>query len=88
MKERLKNAFGIKENKYHFEANDIRAIVNVLNVISVMCFGLIAAWIGLAINTVELCLDTMHETHLNVYIMHIAFVILNMYFLGIFYGTI
>ena len=44
----IKNFFKI-ETAYQFEMNDLRAIIQIINVTLIMIFGLSVSWFGLAL---------------------------------------
>ena len=44
----MRNWFELNK-PYHFETNDIIALLNLFNTFAVIAFGLIASWFGLAI---------------------------------------
>ena len=52
----LKNFFSISE-PFRFEWNDLRAFIQLLNVILIMIFGLQVSWFGLAIAIFGICND-------------------------------
>ena len=68
--------------KYKFEWNDLRAAVTVINVILIMIYGLSIAWFGLAVALVGIIKDVTTDKKWNGFIMHMANVILNIYFLS------
>jgi len=77
----MKNFFGIIENKYCFEIADMTTIITILNVAFIIMgfwwapfFGIINCIIGIVINI-------KNKLHINMYIMQIALLILNIYFL-------
>lgn len=80
----IKNFFGI-EMPYHFEWNDLRAGIQILNVILIMLFGLQVSWFGLAIALFGVCKDLSQHRHINDVMMHMSSVILNLYFLLLLY---
>ena len=67
--------------KYKFEWNDIRALITLINVISIMRFGLSVAWFGLAVACIGLIKDITIDKKINGVVMHSANAILNIYFL-------
>lgn len=81
----MKEFFGITES-FRFEWNDLRAFIQVLNVILIMTFGLQVSWFGLAIALFGVCKDMSQHRHINDIIMHLSGVALNMYFLILLYG--
>lgn len=80
MKELLKRYFKI-ESGYKFEWNDLRAIITLINVILIMIFGLSIAWFGLAIGCLGLIKDLIVDRHINGIVMHLANIILNLFFI-------
>ena len=83
----MKNFFKIEEN-YKFEWNDLRCFVTIVNVILIMIYGLSIAWFGLAVAGIGIVKDLTTDRHINGLLMHIANVILNIYFLLMYYGRI
>ena len=59
------------ETPYQFEMNDIRAIIQIINVALIMIFGLIK--------------DFTTDRHINSIAMHTAGAVLNIYFLTLLY---
>ena len=80
----MKEFFSINE-PFRFEWNDIRAFIQVLNVILIMIFGLQVSWFGLAIAFFGVCKDLSQRRHINEMVMHLAGVALNIYFLVLLY---
>ena len=80
----MKKFFGI-ETSYQFEMNDLRAIIQIVNVALIMIFGLSVSWFGLALAVCGLIKDFMTDRHINSILMHIASVVLNVYFLTLLY---
>lgn len=73
--------------EYHFEWNDLRAICTLVNVLGIICFGLIACYLGLVIAVFGLVKDlTNKNRHLNEIIMHLSTIVLNIYLLSQFYA--
>lgn len=85
--EKVKRFFNI-ETTYKFEMNDIRALIQVVNVGLIMMFGLSVSWFGLALAVFGLVKDFTTDRHLNSIVMHLAGAVLNLYFLNILYGWI
>ena len=81
---KVKNFFKI-ETPYKFEINDLRAVIQIINVALIMVFGLSISWFGLAIAVVGLIKDFIHDRHINGILMHFASVVLNLYFLKLLY---
>jgi hypothetical protein len=76
----MKKFFKI-EKSYAFEWNDLRAVIQVLNVILIMKYGLSIAWFGLAIAVFGLIKDFVTTRHINDIVMHSSGAVLNIYFL-------
>lgn len=76
----MKNYFGI-DGKYKFEWNDLRAFITILNTILIMIYGLSIAWFGLGIALIGVIKDLFVDHRINGLIMHLANVVLNIYFL-------
>ena len=69
------------ERPYRFEYNDLRALITIINVALIMRFGLSIAWFGLAVAIIGIIKDLVVDRHINGLLMHIANVILNIYFI-------
>lgn len=82
--EKVKAFFNIN-GAYRFEWNDLRAAATVLNVILIILFGLSIAWLGLGIAVVGLIKDFTTDRRINGIIMHLASMVLNIYFLTLLY---
>ena len=80
----MKEFFGITE-PFRFEWNDLRAFIQVLNVVLIMIFGLQVSWFGLALAVFGVCKDMSQHRHINDIIMHLSGVALNIYFLILLY---
>ena len=80
----IKNFFNI-ETEYKFEMNDLRAVIQILNVALIMMFGLSVSWFGLALAVFGLIKDFTTDRHINSILMHTASGILNIYFLTLLY---
>ena len=70
---------------YKFEWNDLRAFITVINVILIMVYGLSIAWFGLAIAFIGVIKDLFVDRRINGLIMHLANVVLNIYFLALYF---
>ena len=81
----MKEFFGIVE-PFRFEWNDLRAFIQVLNVVLIMIFGLQVSWFGLAIALFGVCKDMSQHRHVNDIVMHLSGVVLNVYFLSLLYS--
>jgi hypothetical protein len=66
---------------YKFEYNDLRAVITVINVILIICYGLSIAWFGLAIAGIGVVKDLAVDRRINGLVMHLANVALNLYFI-------
>ncbi len=80
----MKKLFKI-ENTYKFEWNDLRCFAMVVNVVLIMVYGLSISWFGLGIAIIGLIKDFTTDRHLNGVLMHFSSVVLNVYFLFLFY---
>ena len=80
----LKDFFSINE-PFRFEWNDLRAFIQLLNVILIMMFGLQISWFGLAVALFGLVKDISQHRHINDIILHLTGVILNIHFLLLYY---
>ena len=80
----MKQFFRI-ETPYHFEINDLRAGIQLINVILIIMFGLSISWFGLIVAVCGLVKDLTKDRHINGMIMHFASIVLNVYFLKILY---
>lgn len=78
----IKEFFGIEKKKYVFEWGDVSALFTVLNVVFVVLGYWWAPILGLINSVLSIVLNTRHKTHLNLYIIQIALIILNVYFLS------
>ena len=66
---------------YKFEYNDLRAVITVINVILIICYGLSIAWFGLAVAGIGVVKDLTIDRRINGLVMHLANVALNLYFI-------
>jgi len=83
----MKKFFKIEEN-YKFEWNDLRCFITVVNVILIMIYGFSISWFGLAVATVGVIKDLTTDRKINGLLMHLANVVLNSYFLLMYYKII
>ena len=81
----MRDFFSITE-PFRFEWNDLRAFIQLLNVILIMIFGLQVSWFGLAIALFVLCKDLSQHRHINDMVLHLSGIALNIHFLFLFYG--
>ena len=80
----MRDFFSITE-PFRFEWNDLRAFIQLLNVVLIMIFGLSVSWFGLAIAIFGVIKDMSQHRHINDIIMHMSGVVLNVYFLTLLY---
>lgn len=74
--------------KFRFEENDLRALIQIINVALIMMFGLSISWFGLSVAIIGLIKDVRNPNrHLNDFLMHGATAILNIYFLILLYNS-
>ena len=64
-----------------FEWNDLRAFITVINVLLIMKFGLSIAWFSLGVASLGLLKDITVDKKVNGAVMHLANIVLNIYFL-------
>jgi hypothetical protein len=76
----MKKFFSI-ETSYSFEANDIVALITIANVVLIIMGFWWAPMVGLVNCVVGIILNIKNRVHINLYIMQIAFIVLNIYFL-------
>lgn len=74
--------------KWRFEINDLRAVIQVVNVILIIIFGLSISWFGLTLAVLGLIKDIIIDRKINGSVMHISGIVLNTYFLLMYYGVI
>lgn len=79
--DKIRKFFGIEEDRYIFEWADLTTMLTVLNVALVLIGFSWAPWVGIINCCVGLLLNIKSKTHLNMYVMQIALIILNAYFL-------
>lgn len=79
--ETIKSFFGITEDTYQFETMDISSLLTVLNVTLVLMGFWWAPIIGIANCVFGLVCNVRNRSHINGYVMQVALVILNIYFL-------
>ena len=80
----MKEFFGIKK-PYKFEMNDLRAVIQIVNVTLIILFGLSVSWFGLTVAVIGIIKDLTKDRKVNGLLMHIATAILNVYFLKLLY---
>lgn len=77
----MKKFFKI-EGKYKFEMNDLRALLQLINVaLIVFCGFNVGAIFGLCVASLGLVKDLATERHINGMVMHLASMILNVFIL-------
>lgn len=84
---KIRKFFNITE-PYKFEMNDLRAIIQVINVALIIAYGLSVAWFGLALAVFGLIKDFTTDRHINSIVMHLAGAVLNINFLIMLYGGV
>lgn len=79
----MKKFFKI-ESKYKFEMNDLRALLQLINVALIVFAGFnVGATFGLCVASLGLIKDFTTDRHINGIVMHLASVILNCFILFI-----
>lgn len=74
--------------KYEFEWADVRALVTIANVVLIIIVGLGISWMGLGIAAYDLIQDIRKKSHINLILIHLSMLILNSYFLMLFYNLL
>jgi MFS superfamily sulfate permease-like transporter len=83
MKSAVKKFFKI-ETEYKFEMNDLRALLQLINVALIVFVGFnVGAIFGLCIAVLGLIKDLITDRHINGIAMHLAGIILNVFILCI-----
>lgn len=77
----MKKFFGIETNKYIFEWADVTTLLTILNVMLVVMGFYWAPVVGLVNCGFGLALNIVNRAHINMYVMQIALIVLNAYFL-------
>ena len=80
----MKKFFGIVE-PFRIERADLAALCMLVNVALVIFIGFPASWFGLAVACVGLFLDLRKGCHINAIVMRISAMVLNTYFLTLYY---
>ena len=80
---KIKKFFNIK-TAYKFELGDLYALFMVLNVVLVMTVGLVASWVGIGIAVISLIIDFAHDRRINGIVMHLASLVLNIFFIVVY----
>ena len=68
---------------YKFEWNDLRSFITVINVILIMIYGLSISWFGLIVALIGIVKDVTIDKKWIGFIMHLANVVLNLYFISL-----
>lgn len=77
----MKKFFNITENKYQFEIMDIITLLTIFNVAFIICGFWFAPIFGLCACVVSIVTMIKNRNHINNYVMQIALIILNVFFL-------
>ena len=83
----MKKFFNLTE-PYKFEWNDLRCFATVINVMLIMIYGLSIAWFGLFIAIIGIIKDLTTDRKINGLLMHFSSIVLNVYFLLIYYNIL
>ena len=81
----MKKFFSIVE-PFRIERGDFAALAMLLNVVLVISIGFPASWFGLAVAIIGMIIDMYKKSHINCLIMRISTIILNCYFLSLYYA--
>ena len=76
----MKKFFDINTT-YRFEIMDLFTLVTILNVIFILLGFWWAPILGLANCVMNIVYNTRHKAHINAYLMQIALIVLNVFFL-------
>ena len=79
----MRKFFGIESDKYVFEWADVTTGLTILNVVLVLVGIAWAPVIGIVNSILGLILNIRYKTHLNMYVMQLALIVLNVYFLNL-----
>lgn len=77
----MKEFFSITENSYKFEIMDLFTFITILNVAFILMGFSWAPWLGILNGILNIIYSIKVKAHMNLYIMQIALIILNAYFL-------
>jgi hypothetical protein len=77
----MKEFFSITADKYIFEVWDVTTLLTILNVALVLCGWHFAPLIGIGNCLLCLGLNVKNRSHINNYVIQIALIVLNSYFL-------
>lgn len=79
--EKIKKFFGV-DGKYRFEWNDLRALLQLINVALIIFAGFsVGAIFGLTIATLGLVKDFASDRHINGIVLHLLGIVLNIFIL-------
>lgn len=81
MIKRVREFFGIKEDKFKIEWMDISTILTVINVTLIVCGVAWAPVVGIVNAVANIIILIINRGHINAYVMNTALIILNIYFL-------
>lgn len=81
MIKRVREFFGITENKIRVEWMDISTILTVINVTLIVCGVAWAPVVGIVNAVANIIILIIKRGHINAYVMNTALIILNIYFL-------
>ena len=73
---------------YKFEWNDVFGPATALNTLFVILFGTIASWFGLTVALACVVNDLVEVRRINLLILHLSILVMNAYFLLLFYKII
>jgi hypothetical protein len=77
----MRKFFGIEKEKYIFEWGDISTLLTIANVLLIILGFWWAPLIGIVNCGLALVLGAKSHAHINMWVMQIALVVLNCYFL-------
>ena len=78
----MKKFFRIDADGYKFEWNDLRALLQIINVMLIVFAGFnVGAIFGLVIGGLGLLKDLTIDRHINGMVLHLASIALNVYIL-------
>lgn len=77
----VKKFFGITESKYVFEWADVSTLLTIINVALVLCGWYYAPIFGIVNSILSIILNVKFNAHINMYVMQLALLVLNFYFL-------
>ena len=76
------------DKPYAFDWNDVVGPLNLINTLLVIRFGLVASWFGVFINLNCMVEDVYRIRRLNLTLLHFSILVLNIYFLLLYYNII